>query len=191
MKIKNVLAISLVMFVFFSCNSKKKAAAIETKPENQITTASPNPHPLDILPESKEALKEKYEAAKAQNNLFAYLRKGYCYGECPVFEITIYKDGFAAYEGKANVPNIGKFATLFSKEEMDLLAKFADDINYFGLQDKYNPGVADLPATTTKLSINGKTKSIENVMNAPEGLKNFEKYFIEMIKTKKLNPIGE
>ena len=59
--------------------------------------------------------------------------------------------------------------------------KEAKDIGYFGLQDVYDSQVTDLPTCYTALAGNNTRKVIKNRHNTPPGLREFEKYFDQVL----------
>lgn len=124
-----------------------------------------------------------FEDLAQGDSLFASIRKGYCYGRCPVFEMKIYNSGFITYEGTANVELLGKHTGWATKDQMLVFFDKANDAGYFEMEDEYdNPGVSDLPETTTSLVMAGKRKTVRRRYGYPQSVVVFEQTFENLIK---------
>jgi len=95
------------------------------------------------------------------------LQRTVCYGTCPEYKVTIFADGRVLYEGVSSVKTKGQAWGRISRQKLeDLILEF-QNIYYFNLNDSYTPGtkacpqsMTDMPAATTSLSWNGKSKTI-------------------------------
>ena len=124
-----------------------------------------------------------FENIAQGDSLFASIQKGYCFGTCPVYEMKIYNSGFVTFEGKANVDLIGKHTGRVTKDQMLAFYDMANEIGYFEMEDEYdNPGISDLPSTTTSLLMAGKRKTVRRRYGYPTTIKAFEKVFEDLIK---------
>jgi hypothetical protein len=87
-------------------------------------------------------------------------RKG-CFGGCPVYSITLRRDGSATYIGKRFVERIGTFASK-NRYPIDFapLAKVIDYEGFFGLGEKYNVGSVDAEVVTTTVIRNNQSKAV-------------------------------
>ena len=74
--------------LLFACSSKK----------NQVQSVIP----VVAAEEVKEVV----------TDTMLYYSRGACYGMCPIFELTVMKDGRAFYLGKNHVDRIGGFQAL-------------------------------------------------------------------------------
>lgn len=130
-----------------------------------------------------------FEDLAKGDSLFASIRKGYCYGRCPVYELKIYNSGFVQYNGIANMDLLGEHTSWVREEEMLAFIDKANEISYFDLQDEYdNPGITDLPETTTSLVMGGKRKSVRRRHGFPSSIISFEDLFNGLVKTLTWNP---
>lgn len=146
-----------------SCASKKNA--MDTNISGTLTTEDPS------------------------DSLFASLARGFCFGTCPVYEVKIYKSGFATYEGKANTDMIGTFTARFSKEQLASLTKVAKQINYASFEDVYdNPNITDLPEHTSSIVIEGKRKQVKRRIGHPQSILVFEKQIDELVSEAQWTP---
>lgn len=88
------------------------------------------------------------------------LKKSPCFGKCPVFEMTISKNGKVTYNGQRFTEKMGKFTKQLSEAALnDLNKKFADT-DVFQYKDEYRVEVTDLPSTNIAYHADGKSKTI-------------------------------
>ena len=167
--IKNLFSFIAIIALVASCASTKNKS---NENAESIKTTSPD---------SKTELSEK-PAELGEANLFATIKRGYCYGTCPVYELKIYTNGDATYHGIRNVELEGMYSGQISKENIAALIQKAEDINYMNMEDVYdNPGITDLPSTTTSIVINGERKEVKRRYGYPTELLALEKLFDEVI----------
>ncbi len=81
-------------------------------------------------------------------------------------------------QGKSNVPNIGRFSTRLTAEQVKEIIRYVDENKIYDLQGEYiEPRIADFPTTITELNISNRYKRIVNTQpSAPERLLNWEKF---------------
>ena len=130
-----------------------------------------------------------FEDLAEGDSLFASIRKGYCYGRCPVYELEIYNSGFVHYNGIANMELLGEHTSRLSTDQMLAFLDKANEISYFELNDEYdNPGISDLPETTTSLVMGGKRKSVRRRHGYPNSIIAFEDQFNGLLTSLTWNP---
>ncbi len=108
-----------------------------------------------------------------------------CFGSCPVFKVSINKSGKAFWHGIANVDKIGTWEAIASKQTLEEIKDKAFSVNYFDYYSKYpvDATVVDASSTITFLRIGDMVKSINNTMDAPEELSQYEEFLAEIIST--------
>ena len=167
--IKNLFSFIAIITIITSCASSKNKSNENVE---SIKTSSKD---------SKTELAEK-PAELGEANLFATIKRGYCYGTCPVYELKIYANGEATYHGIRNVELEGMYSGHISKENLAALTQKAEEINYMNMEDVYdNPGITDLPSTTTSIVIDGERKEVKRRYGYPTELLALEKLFDEII----------
>lgn len=120
------------------------------------------------------------------DSLFASVKKGYCFGTCPVYVMKIYNSGYVKLEGKANLDQVGVFSAQLTKKQMMAFVDYAVEMNYMGLDDEYdNIYISDLPETTSSIVLNGKRKSVRRRHGYPKSIVVFEKMFASLLETEK------
>ena len=135
---------------------------------------------------SKKNLTEKFFLEQKESFKFSMERTP-CFGKCPIYTIKITDDGSVEFEGKKFVEPQGVETFKLNAEDLALLKKKLIEINYLGLEDKYDTEyISDLPSTITVL-YRGlvEEKKVINRHNGPAKLKEFEA-FIDSLWKKEL-----
>jgi hypothetical protein len=117
----------------------------------------------------------------AKDSVLIIYSKTACFGNCPVYAMTIYENGEAILEGEKNIDKIGKYSLKLSQPEIDTLLKEFERAHFFELQDRYYKPVTDLPTTFITLTLGNKTKKITDYYGAPEKLKVLEEKIEEIV----------
>jgi hypothetical protein len=102
-----------------------------------------------------------------------YFQADVCFGECPIFNMTIASDGGADYSAKMFNKLQGEFKTVIKKSQLDSLTMLIESANVFSLNNKYSMNWTDHPTYTLTIKLkNGKVKTIEDYgPSGPEKLK--------------------
>lgn len=131
----------------------------------------------------------------AQNvpaDLVITLERTSCYGECPVYSVTIDAGGNVTYAGKRFVRVEGRQQDRIPVSRVASLLATAERIGFFDLRDQYrtirNPDgtetmVTDLPTTFVSITRSGQSKRVEDYIGAPEGLRELEQQIDEAART--------
>jgi len=110
------------------------------------------------------------------------LQRTSCYGPCPIYTVTIDARGTVTYEGERSVRVVGRRTAKIDTSIVAGLLARADSIRFFAMRDAYrvieNPDgtvsmVTDLPSTFITVAVNGRTKTIEDYVAAPDSLAQF------------------
>ncbi|UTW61206.1 hypothetical protein KFE98_14440 [bacterium SCSIO 12741] len=103
------------------------------------------------------------------------LEKTPCFGRCPVYKLTVYNNGTATFKGVANIERRGTYTCLdCNSDQAEFILDEAKKMGFHKMEDRYDPGVKDLPETIITVYKGKKGKSVVNVMDAPEELKRLE-----------------
>lgn len=117
------------------------------------------------------------------DSVFARLRRGACFGRCPMYEVLIYQSGYATYDAKRFTDTVGFFYAHLPASKLEDIKKYANEVGYFEMEDKYdNEYVTDLPSTETRCHFDGKDKAIVNRYQGPRELRSFEQYIDDVLK---------
>ena len=112
--------------------------------------------------------------------LIASLERTTCYGKCPYYKISVYRNGVVLMNGKKNVVHIGQYKAVVSPRKITQLLEKAYQIDYLSLANKYplkGLGIIDFPTCITYLKINKKEKTIYNRNDSPAKLVEYEQFF--------------
>ena len=91
------------------------------------------------------------------------LRREPCYGTCPMYEATLYKDGRARYHGERFVERLGDFTGEVMVQDYARLGYLLDRFGFMTLPDSFSIHATDLPgATLTAHRSPGGIKSVSD-----------------------------
>ena len=125
-----------------------------------------------------------FENISSDDSLFASIKRGFCFGTCPVYELKIYNSGFIVYNGTANVKMKGVHTTKITKDQMLTFVEKANAIGFMQMENEYDdPGVTDLPEMTTSIVINGERKTVRRRVGFPREILAFEKMFDALLES--------
>lgn len=185
---KYLIVLISVLTIAASCSTTKNVA--ETSPPLPPEVVEPQIEPpVRELPTEHQIV---FEDLAKGDSLFASIKRGYCFGTCPVYELNIYNSGFVTYKGVRNVDMLGEYTTQLSNTEMAKFVSLASEIGYMEMKDEYdNPGVTDLPECNTSIVMGGKRKAVKRRYGYPKSILTFEKLFDELLKTQKWDKVIE
>jgi hypothetical protein len=112
------------------------------------------------------------------------LQRTSCFGPCPIYTVTIDARGMVTYEGERSVRVVGRRTAQIDKSIVTGLLARAARIRFFDMRDAYreieNPDgtvstVTDLPTKFVTVTVNGRTKKVEDYVAAPDSLAEFER----------------
>ena len=120
------------------------------------------------------------------------LQRTSCYGQCPIYAVTIDARGTVTYDGEMFVRVVGRQTARISPALVAALLASAERIHFFDLSDAYrfikNPdgsemSVTDRPTTFVTITVNGRAKRVEDYLGAPDVLGTFEREIDEAAGT--------
>jgi len=99
------------------------------------------------------------------------MSKGACYGTCPIYTMTIHKNGITKFVGENFCEKIGPHIAQLSEDQIKILKQHISGIQVDELPEKFESMIADLPGTKiTFHKEDGTSKSVWWNMDAPENL---------------------
>jgi hypothetical protein len=112
------------------------------------------------------------------------LERGPCFGTCPVYRVTLGRDGSVRFEGLRFVTDTGVATGTVPAARVDSLMSELRSAGYFDFADSYRSGDAacpryatDLPTVITEVRLEGRAKRIEHdrgCADAPAALAQLE-----------------
>ena len=126
-------------------------------------------------------------AAPAGAPVMVSLQRTACYGRCPIYTVTVLRDGTVQWEGKRFVKVVGKATAKLPAAKLAALAEAFKRADYFALADKYESyDVTDHPSAITSYSDGKREKTIHHYhgdRSAPEQLSELEGRIDELVGT--------
>lgn len=109
------------------------------------------------------------------------LSRSGCYGKCPVYTVTLFRDGSVKYTGKMFVDFIGNY-TLNRKVDFSQLENLVNEADFFNLDNKYMSRITDSPSCGVSVKTNKLSKSVLENGEGPIKLKMIQGYIDTFIK---------
>jgi hypothetical protein len=96
-------------------------------------------HDLGIPPDSEAAIRARlpYDSIS--------IRRVACFGTCPVYELTLFRDGRARYVGKKFVSRMGTYTGSLALRDYGRLCQLLDVLGFMALPDSFAARYTDLP----------------------------------------------
>lgn len=88
------------------------------------------------------------------------LRRGECYGPCPVYSVTLRRDGSAIWRGEAFTSRLGSYPGEVFEGDFENLAAFIERCGFFDWADRYAEEVTDNPEYVLEVVRQGTTKRV-------------------------------
>ena len=133
-------------------------------------------------------------AQDVPDDLVIKLERTSCFGECPIYSVTIDAKGNVTFEGTKFVRVEGRQTDRIQTSRVAALLATAERIGFFELRDQYrtirNPDgtetiVTDLPTAFVTITRRGQSKRVEDYFGAPEALKQLEQQIDDTARTKR------
>ena len=104
------------------------------------------------------------------------LQRGACERRCAVYNVILYADGSAIFDGRHYVGKPGVFKTTISRDSVAKLLDEAAALRFFDLPAKYTPGSAgcdaspsDAPTAILTISARGQTRTVVHHLACKSG----------------------
>jgi hypothetical protein len=121
----------------------------------------------------------------ATSTVLASLERTACYGRCPIYKVTVLRDGTVLWEGERFVRVTGKATAKLSAAAITDLGKAFARADFFALHDKYDSrDVTDHPSAITTFDDGKRKKTIRHYHgdhSAPVALGELENRIDELV----------
>ena len=178
-----------IVLIFANCTPKmvqKIPTSNEIKEENPIVLLPEiEEEPSQILPEITH---------QRQNPIIASIKTTPCYGKCPVYEVKFSRSQYVTWRGYANTSRIGFYEARIEGKMLKEITKRAEALGLFDLEDIYpekGEFLEDYPAVVTHIYSDDREKRIVNIYDAPDAVRTFEEYLIDLTKSLTWSEIDE
>jgi len=98
--------------------------------------------------------------AAVPGDLIVTFERGPCFGTCPVYALTIFADGSAAFNGMNFVIEEGIHRTSLSSEQVAEIHRAILSADFFSLHERYEVAATDLPSILTTVTMDGVSKTV-------------------------------
>lgn len=121
-------------------------------------------------------------AVNLAENIFLHVETEPCFGECPVYILTIYQDSTIEYNGKMFTKKVGKFAGKAKAKHIDQLKYALKQSDFFAMDRVYDDtSVTDLPATTISARVGKRVNQVRARYNEPDSFRKLSSFIFEFI----------
>jgi len=103
------------------------------------------------------------------------LRKGPCFGSCPVFKMTIYEGGLVAYDGERYTNRIGLHTKWLDAETYKSLIKTFDEADMWSFQNAYKAQIPDMATVSIVYHKGDNSKTVKGKDGRPAKIIELEK----------------
>jgi hypothetical protein len=119
------------------------------------------------------------------------LERTACFGTCPVYSVTIFRDGRVRYEGREFVKAEGVRTRVVPTGEFKRIAAKVDEIGFSKLKSAYRASITDLPTTIVTVTRGSKSKRVEDYFGAPKRLHDLEQLIEHVANISRWVELGE
>lgn len=115
--------------------------------------------------------------------------RGACYGQCPVFKITILKDGSFKYNGKSYVENIGEYVGFLTTEQTNNLFQRLERLPWETYPEEYPIDNVDFPSFSFEFKSTNVSKKVRGNSNAPKELQDLTFVLDALVNTLEMSKL--
>lgn len=113
-----------------------------------------------------------------KDDVLISMTTGACYGSCPIYTLSIYKGGFAHFDGERFTKKEGTWLKKINKKQFDSIVEAFEKSNYTSFQDEYESELADLPT----ISISYKSKTVRGKDGRPAEVVDLQSMLYKIVK---------
>lgn len=151
------------------------SSGCKNKQELPVATAEVEaPSPISTVnnsPQAEEPALPAETPQTADDSVFFRIERTPCFGSCPTYKLTIFQDGSATYEGRRFAVREGSYTGHVDAGTMQKLKEAAEAQDFYGMQDKYDKPVTDLPSVIIRIHADGRDKQVIGRVGAPQTFK--------------------
>lgn len=108
------------------------------------------------------------------------MEKGPCYGNCPVFTLTVYDNGIVSYRGERFTERRGLYRLDIGRKGAEDLKQAFAAANLWQYPDAFKAQIPDLPTITLTYYEGDRTKTIRGKDGRPESVLKLEQMLDEI-----------
>jgi hypothetical protein len=88
------------------------------------------------------------------------LRRGACFGPCPIYTVTLRRDGTAQWFGERFVSRLGRFTGEVYEADFERLCRVIEEVGFFSWSDRYAEEVTDASEDELEVLTDGESKRV-------------------------------
>lgn len=193
-----------ILLTINACKSKKEAieketatktAVVEEKKQEMIDAEREAAIVEQMKNEKMPSEGEDYYKMVSKEisaDAVARIQRTACFGRCPIYTLTVFKDGRVEYFGKKFTPREGKYESNVAQSKIDSLMNYANEASFFRFENVYDKeAITDLPSTIISVRNEEGMKTVVDRFDAPEELKSLEKLFDNLFLNVEWTPVGQ
>lgn len=96
------------------------------------------------------------------------LRRGPCFGNCPVYEVTLRADGTATYRGGDFAPRQGQWGGTVDPQRVERLLARLDSAGFWSMPRDRQLRIIDLPQTVLRARAGGREHAVHTNLTPEE-----------------------
>jgi hypothetical protein len=111
------------------------------------------------------------QSESSQASLELRMQRTACYGECPVYSVSLSPTGHVIFEGVEFTQTKGRGESTIGPEKIKMLVAEIESADFFSLKDAYTPDsgncpivATDMPSVVLWIKLNGKSKRVEHYL---------------------------
>lgn len=163
-----ILLLPILISLSVSCKSKKIQSKVVKKEAVEVVEKESTP----FIEQAKKDLPD---------SLVVRLQRTACFGRCPIYTLSFYKDGTAIFKGEKWVEKEGLYKGRVTESNLNNIISKAKEIGFYEMDNQYDSEyVTDLPSTITTLKGESGFKVVANRYEGPELLYELEKLIDEV-----------
>ena len=143
----------------------------------QRVAAPPAAAPASVAPFQRPRTVSTIPINTAPTDTVLVFQRTPCYGTCPSYTATIFRNGQVAYNGERYVPILGSHTLTLDPATVTAMLAEARRINFNGLEHRYSNHTTDLPATIITVYQPGQHRyQVAAESNIPPALQGYIDY---------------
>jgi ankyrin repeat protein len=154
---KSFLVLLLGVSVFSRAQQRTMASQYGGFEEPRLRPPAPHVPPPALHPDSKIAI---------------ILRRGHCYGSCPVYAVTL-TNSTVEFDGRLFVAMTGRHTRRIDPAAVQDLARKFVESDFYSLYSDYWAHAFDLPAYELSIDIDGQKKTVQDYGGTAVGMPSF------------------
>lgn len=132
---------------------------------------------------------EKPTAVASSTPVAITYKTGPCMGKCPVFTLSISKDGNTSFFGRKYAPRQGEHTKTLGMSALRQIQTLVADADWWNLEDTYDSGILDAPTNYITVKSGDKEKKISFRGEMPEKVQTLKAMLDQVVLSEGWNAV--